>query len=191
MPKPEDELIAKPEALVVEGPGTFDEFFEHKADSYLPRALGLAFYVLGRSDEAEDVTQEAMARAWRARRSLRNPDVFEAWMDRILVNACREHQRRRGRLREVDLASEPDLDSRFAVADRSDAFLARDSIYRAMADLTVEQRAAVALRYWRDLSLEEIAVRLDWPLGTVKSRLHHALAAIKVRLEQDEIEVVR
>ena len=49
----------------------------------------------------------------------------------------------------------------------------------------------VVLRYWRDLSLEQIAVRLGWPLGTVKSRLHYALAALRERLERDEIEVRR
>jgi RNA polymerase sigma-70 factor (ECF subfamily) len=47
------------------------------------------------------------------------------------------------------------------------------------------------LRYWRDLSLDQIAERLGWPLGTVKSRLHYGLAALRERLERDELEVQR
>jgi RNA polymerase sigma factor (sigma-70 family) len=74
-------------------------------------------------------------------------------------------------------------------ADRFGALFARDAIGRAIAVLTVDQRTVVVLRYWRDLSLEQIAQRLGWPLGTVKSRLHYGLAALRVRLEQDETEV--
>jgi RNA polymerase sigma-70 factor (ECF subfamily) len=112
-------------------------------------------------------------------------------MDRILVNACRDKLRRRGRVREVDLASRPDLEDRLVVADRSDSLIARDLVGRALARLTFDQRTVVVLRFWRDMSLEQIADHLGWPLGTVKSRLHHALAALKGALEQDEIEVAR
>jgi RNA polymerase sigma-70 factor (ECF subfamily) len=75
--------------------------------------------------------------------------------------------------------------------DRFGALLARDSIGRALGSLTTDQRTVVVLRYWRDFSLEEIAERLGWPLGTVKSRLHYALAALRERLERDEHEVQR
>jgi RNA polymerase sigma factor (sigma-70 family) len=75
--------------------------------------------------------------------------------------------------------------------DRFGALLARDSVGRALGALTVDQRAVVVLRYWLDLSLEQIAERLGWPLGTVKSRLHYGLAALRERLERDESEVLR
>lgn len=173
------------------GTDTTDDALARRCDQYLDRALGLAFYLLGDSHDAEDATQEAMALAWRARRSLRRPEAFDSWMDRILVNACREKLRRRGRVREVDLASRPELEDRFVVADRSDSLIARDFVGRALARLTFDQRTVLVLRYWRDMSLEQIADHLGWPLGTVKSRLHHALAALKSSLEQDEIEVSR
>jgi RNA polymerase sigma-70 factor (ECF subfamily) len=51
--------------------------------------------------------------------------------------------------------------------------------------LTPDQRVVVVLRFWRDLSLEQISERLGWPLGTVKSRLHDAMAAMRDRLERD------
>jgi RNA polymerase sigma-70 factor (ECF subfamily) len=164
-----------------------DEAFCHRSDAYLARTLGLAFYILGNADEAEDATQEAMLRAWKSRRSLKRIESFDAWMDRILVNTCRERLRRKRRNREV---AEPQEDAP-EPRDAFGALIARDSIGRALLALSVDQRAVVILRYWRDLSLEQIAERLGWPLGTVKSRLHHALATIRERLEQDDLEVQR
>ena len=64
-------------------------------------------------------------------------------------------------------------------------FLARAELEGALNALTPEQRVVVVLRFWRDLSLEQISERLGWPLGTVKSRLHHAMAAMRDRLERD------
>jgi RNA polymerase sigma factor (sigma-70 family) len=164
-----------------------DVSFAQRSDAYLGRALGLACYILGDLHEAEDATQEAMTRAWKARRSLRQPDVFDSWIDRILVNVCRERMRRRRRLREVSLPDEGE----HTAADRFATLLTRDSVGRALGSLTVEQRTVVVLRYWRDLPLDQIAERLGWPLGTVKSRLHKALEVLRERLERDDLEVRR
>lgn len=177
------------EALAIEvEPAVRDDLdFARRSDAYLSRALGLAYYILGDTHEAEDAPQEAMTRAWKARRSLRQIESFDAWIDRIVVNSCRERMRRRRNIREIALPEgvEPEA------MDRYGALLARDSIGRALGELTLDQRTVVILRYWRDLSLEQIAERLGWPLGTVKSRLHYALAALRERLERDESEVLR
>jgi RNA polymerase sigma-70 factor (ECF subfamily) len=164
-----------------------EDAFSRRSDAYLARALGLACYILGDTCEAEDATQEALTRAWKARQSLRQIESFDAWMDRILVNTCRERLRRKRVVREVALTvnAEPEAHDDFA------ALLARDSIGRAFLALTIEQRTVVVLRYWQDLSLEQIGQRLRWPLGTVKSRLHYAIAALRERLERDEREVQR
>jgi RNA polymerase sigma-70 factor (ECF subfamily) len=182
-------MAAGEDVLVTTSPGVdaVDEAFGRRIDAYLGRALGLAFYILGDADEAEDATQEAMSRAWKARHSLRSSKSFDAWIDRIVVNTCREHLRRKRTRREV---AKPDADT----ADSRDSFgalLARDSIGRALLSLNLDQRTVVVLRYWRDLSLEQISERLGWPLGTVKSRLHYGLAAIRERLEHDDLEVQR
>ena len=176
-----DDAIAKSGAQTT----GYDDSFARRSDAYLGRAFGLACYILGNVHEAEDAAQEAMAKAWKSRRSLREQDAFDAWIDRIVVNTCRERGRRARRIREVELpaGAEPEA------ADRFGALLARDSVGRAMGALTVDQRAVVVLRYWRDLSLDQISDRLGWPLGTVKSRLHYGLAALRERLEHDELEV--
>ncbi len=162
-----------------------DEAFARTSDAYVARAVGLAFYLTGNRSDAEDATQEAMARAWKARRSLREPASFDAWFDRILVNCVRERLRRQRRIREVAFPGDDE-------GETGDAFatvLARDSVGRALSSLTLEQRTVVVLRYWQDLSLGQVAERLGWPLGTVKSRLHHALAAIRERIDGDDAEV--
>jgi RNA polymerase sigma-70 factor (ECF subfamily) len=85
-------MAAAEEAFVTEARvvDTDDDDFARRSDAYLDRALGLACYILGDTHEAEDATQEAMARAWKARGSLRQVEAFDAWIDRILVNTCRE-----------------------------------------------------------------------------------------------------
>jgi RNA polymerase sigma-70 factor (ECF subfamily) len=179
-----DDVIVREAAQTADSDATFARL----SDAYLDRALGLACYILGDVHEAEEATQEGLARAWKSRRSLREPEAFDAWIDRIVVNACRERLRRKRAIREVELpvdGGEPEA------ADRFGALFARDSVARALGALTVDQRAVVVLRYWRDLTLDQIAERLGWPLGTVKSRLHYGLAALRERLERDEIEVQR
>lgn len=165
-----------------------DADFARRSDAYLGRALSLACYILGDADEAEDATQDAMSRAWRARRSLRQLDSFDAWLDRILVNACRDRIRRqRRRVQEIAMTGGDEPEAR----DSFGALMARDAVGRALQTLTVDQRTVVVLRYWRDFTLEHIAERLGWPLGTVKSRLHYGLATLREQLERNDREVQR
>ncbi len=158
-----------------------DEAFAAMCDAAMRRTYGLAGCVLGDVTEAEDATQDAMDRAWRARGSLRDAAAFEAWLDRIVANVCRDRMSRRKLARIVDLETGPEHEA----VDPFRAFLDRDELGHALDALTPEQRIAVFLRFWRDLPLEQIAMRLDWPVGTVESRLHHALAAMRLRLERD------
>lgn len=156
--------------------------FMRLADVALLGSYRTAAYVLGDRGEAEDAVQEALVLAWRAWPRLRDRTRFEAWFDRILVNVC--YERLRGRKRAPHEALSPDT----AVAD-TDPFasaIARDALGQALRGLTAEQRIVVVLRYWRDLSIEEIAERVRIPSGTVRSRLHYALRALRSELD-DEI----
>lgn len=166
-----------------EGPLINDESadrFVRLADLELDRAYRLAGLILGSREEAEDATQDALLRAWRSVRSLRNLDRFQAWFDRILVNVCRDRLRRRSpvRLIEIDGAS-------LAHSPR-DPFRTlddRDALLRAMASLEPELRIVIVLHYWADLTLDGVADRLGWPIGIVKSRLHRALAVMREQHE--------
>jgi RNA polymerase sigma-70 factor (ECF subfamily) len=158
---------------------TSDDSFATLTRRHIDSAYRLAWAILGDSGDADDATQEAFASAWRNRRSLRDADRFDAWFGRILVNECRLRLRRRARerIRPLELSAPP------AVADASGQISARDAITRAVARLDADHRIVVILRYWADLSVDEIAARLDVPSGTVKSRLHYALRSMRPRLE--------
>ncbi len=149
--------------------------FLRLADRELGRGFRLAGYLLGTAADAEEATQEAILHAWKAWPGLRDQDRFGVWFERIVVNVCRDRIRRRGKVRIVELNEELGLRGPDPFADG----LARDAIGRALALLSPDHRMVIVLRYWRDLPVEEIAERLDVPVGTVKSRIHYALGALR------------
>jgi RNA polymerase sigma-70 factor, ECF subfamily len=146
----------------------------HLAALELDRAYRLAGLILGDAAEAEDAVGDALERAWGRALQLRDPAGFQAWFDRILVNVCRDRLRRRGRVRFLPLPDD--------AIDRRDPFrdiLAQDEAFRAMADLSVDERTVLILHFWADLTLADVAARVGWPIGTVKSRLHRALERMR------------
>lgn len=155
------------------------EAFMRRAEAALLGSYRLAAHVLGDRGEAEDAVQEALVLAWRGWPRLRDHDRFEPWFDRILVNVC--YERLRGRKRARLETIRPDFDA--TATDPFGASLAQDAIGRALHTLTPDQKIVIVLRYWRDLSIEEIAVRIGIPSGTVRSRLHYALRALRADLD--------
>lgn len=147
--------------------------FIRLADEHLDRAYGLARAILHDPVDAQDATHDAFVSAWRAWASLRDPARFEAWFDRIIVNTCRN--RLRGtRRRPTDISSEVAI----ATGDPFGQSEDRDVLGVAIAGLSPDHRIVVALRFYRDLTVDDIAGRLGVPSGTVRSRLHYALRAL-------------
>jgi RNA polymerase sigma-70 factor (ECF subfamily) len=151
-------------------------------DARLLRSYRLATLILRDRVEAEDATQEAIARAWSCWGTLRDLSRFDAWFDRILVNVCRNRMRHVRTIRVVALDDAFEMPA----ADAHASTTARIALEPAFARLTPEQRIIVVLRYWRDLQVEEIADRLGIPAGTVKSRLHYALKSLREAIESSE-----
>lgn len=147
----------------------------------LDRAYRLAGLLLGSASDAEEAVQEALARAWRSFGSLRDADKFGAWFDRILVNGCRDRLRRRKVVQFVPIEGATDA----AVADPFSAVLERDAVLRHLVVLDPDELAIVLLHYWADLPLVDVAVRLDIPVGTVKSRLHRGLDRMRAQLHAE------
>jgi RNA polymerase sigma-70 factor (ECF subfamily) len=156
--------------------------FAALASTALPRLDAIARLILRDPERAKDAVQEALVRAWRDLRSLRDPDRFDAWTYRLVVRACTDDQRRQRRLAvEVELTSTihaPIGDSQIPVAER-------DALERGFRRLDPEQRALIVLHHYLDLPLADVADILEIPLGTAKSRLHRALAAMRAALEAD------
>lgn len=146
-------------------------------------AFRLAGYLLGDSVEAEDAVQDAVERAFRAWPRLRDEAKFDAWFDRILVNVCRDRARHRPRTAAAP-EGEPSSEDPFRL------IFERDALGHAVGLLPTDQRVVIVLRFWRDMSLGEIADLLDLPLGTVKSRLHYGLESLRGRLSLDRFQEV-
>jgi RNA polymerase sigma-70 factor (ECF subfamily) len=147
-----------------------DAAFLLLANEQLDRAYGLARAILRDAVEAQDATHDAFVQAWRKWDSLRNPERFGPWFDRILVNTCRNRLRAR-RWLATDISPEIARGTGDPVGGAED----RQVIGAAIASLSPDHRIVVALRFYRDLSVPDIAGRLGVPVGTVQSRLHYAL----------------
>jgi len=169
-------------ALSIEGEGETAgrSWFRSIGDGELDRAYRLAGLLLGDAREAEDAAQDALARAWHQRNSLRSLDSAQAWFDRIVVNICRDRLRRRRTVRWIPISGA----EASTAADPFAAAIARDAMLRHVAVLDPDHRIVVVLRFWADLPLEAIADRLAIPLGTVKSRLHYALRELRGQIER-------
>jgi RNA polymerase sigma-70 factor (ECF subfamily) len=145
--------------------------FTRLADQHLDAAYRLARAILRDPSEAQDATHDALLQAWRKWSSLRNPSHFEHWFDRILVNICRNRLQHASRWQASDISTELVIASGDPFGQADD----RDVLGTAIATLSPDHRVIVALRYYRDLPVDEIATRLGIPAGTVQSRLHYAL----------------
>jgi len=157
------------------------EVFRRLATDHLVSNYRLARAILGSPAEAEDATHDAFVQAWRKWSSLRDPDRFEAWFERILVNTCRDRLRRRARRPVRDLSDELTRLDRDPYPEVEE----RVALNAALARLSPDHRVVVALRYYRDLSTREIADELGIREGTVSSRLHNALRKLRERLDRD------
>ncbi len=165
--------------LVVRAQGGDHDAFAALAADSLDRLDGTARLVLRDPDRAKDAVQEALVHAWRQLPSLRDPERFDAWLYRLLLNACYD-EARRGRWRRFEV-SLPFVRPP-AIGDDEEAIAERDEIERGFRRLAPEERAILACRYFLDLSVPQIAETLRIPEGTAKSRLNRATAALRAAL---------
>jgi len=161
--------------------------FARLTDVRLSRAYRLAAIVLDDPVEAQDAVHDATVRAWTSFDALRDPERFDAWFDRILVNGCRDRLRRR-RVRAI---AAPVVTGRFEVTARSEpdpsvTAVERDALRRVLATLDAEHRLVVILRYVEDMTPAEIAGLTGTREGTVRSRLHYALQGLRAAFEAAE-----
>ena len=147
-----------------------------------------AYAILGNSADAQDATQETFVAAWRSFRSLRDPDRFEAWLGRVLTNACRMTlRRRRSRVREVhpEFLEGDGFRAGPSAPAPDDPVAEADAFDRAFERLAVDQRALLVAHHLDGRSIDDLAGELGVPTGTVKSRLHTARVALQAALETE------
>ena len=156
--------------------------FTRLADGLASPFLGVARRILRDVGVAEDATQQALLNVWQRLPQLRDPDKFEAWSYRLLVRACYSEGRRLRHWQPAIPLTESDEPME---GDMTGSVVDRDQLERAFLRLSLDHRTVVVLRHFRHFSLDEIAIALDVPVGTVASRLHYALTTMRSALEAD------
>jgi RNA polymerase sigma-70 factor (ECF subfamily) len=166
--------------LVRRASGGDQDAFTRLAASAVDRLYAIAYRILRDPDRAQDATQQALLGAWRDLPTLRDHDRFEAWLYRLVVNACyaesRSQRRHIARIRALPIDPPPVPDTALSVADR-------DELEHAFRTLTPEQRAVVVLHHYQGYPLTEIAATLGIPSGTARSRLHYATRQLRAAVE--------
>jgi RNA polymerase sigma-70 factor, ECF subfamily len=157
--------------------GDHDAFSVLVRASY-PRLYGVANLILRDRDRAQDTVQDVLVLAWRNIRALRDADAWDAWLYRLTVRACYRSARQTKRRNVVELHVVPDPEPAGAY-DLSKSVVDHDRLNRALGRLPIDQRAVMVLHFYLDLPLTEAAGLLDIPVGTVKSRLHRGLEAMR------------
>ncbi|MGW0871985.1 SigE family RNA polymerase sigma factor [Streptomyces sp. NPDC002740] len=139
------------------------------------RLVRTAYLLTGDVHHAEDLTQTALAKAYRSWRRISRSDNPEAYVRRMLVS-CNSDRFRKRRVTEALTAAPPERAGRDEGAGRVEE---RGSLLAGLAQLPPKQRAVVVLRYWEDLSEAEVADVLGCSPGTVKSQASKGLAKLR------------
>jgi RNA polymerase sigma-70 factor (ECF subfamily) len=139
------------------------------------RVYNVAFRMLGRQEDARDVTQDAFLSCYRHLASFRGDSAFSTWIHRITMNACYDLLRKRPPMLSLDdeLGPEPPPSP-----DHADQAAAATDVQRALMEVPPDFRVVLILHEVQDVPVEDIARALELPIGTVKSRLHRGRAAL-------------
>jgi RNA polymerase sigma-70 factor (ECF subfamily) len=156
--------------------------FQALAEQHIHEAYKLANAVLADPAGAQDAVHDSFVKAWERWSSLRDPAKFDSWFKRIVINTCRDRLREAGRHRTADVDTDADVEASDALGDIEE----RMRVEQALLRLKPDDRVLLALRYYRDLQLDDIAELLNVPTGTVKSRLSAAHRKLRSALSLPE-----
>jgi RNA polymerase sigma-70 factor (ECF subfamily) len=167
--------------------------FELLVDSRIDHCYRLAWSILSNDADAADATQDALVSAWRQLPRLRDPAVFDSWLNRIVANAALMARRHRVRLREVSVrptgpaaeSPQPEPRQDLRVRTQMDEFVDNDAIARAFDRLRPQDRMILVLHHVEERPVAEIARSLGIPVGTAKWRLHAARGALEKAMEAE------
>lgn len=152
------------------------EAFSSLVQAYQTPVFNLCYRMLGDGYEAEDAAQETFLRAYENLKRYDRQRPFSTWLLSIAAHYCIDQIRKR-RMILISLDSEPFLDPPDRTPGPEPALSQREDQHRMqqlLSRLSPQDRAAVIMLYWYDLSYEEIAASLSLTVSAVKSRLHRA-----------------
>lgn len=173
-------MIDVVDALTPEMARSGDQDFELLIGPLVEPGLRLAFSMLGNRAEAEDATQDAITRAWRARSRLRDRSLVRPWFLAIVANQCR-NVRRTSWFKTVRL---PQL---FEPRLPADPGVEKIDVERALARLPASDRHLLFMRFYLDLPVEEVAVALKISPAAAKGRIYRACKRLRPELLEEDL----
>jgi len=153
------------------------EEFAEKVEQLRRRLYRTALLCLGNEALAADALDEAVYKALKGLPRLRQPEYFDTWITRILINECRNELQRARRFRPMEELPE-------TAAEAYDALPLKEAIQSLPQDL----KEVIILRYFADYTLEQTAETLGIPRGTVSTRQRRALTLLRLELEEEVME---
>lgn len=153
------------------------EEFAARAETVKARLYRTAYLYLGSEADALEAVDETVYQALRKLKQLRQPEFFETWITRILINTCQDELRRRKRFHPGGDTALPDT----AGPDAYEHLPLREAIGR----LPEELRSVVILRFFSGYTQAETAAALNIPQGTAATRQKRALALLKLELGEE------
>lgn len=164
------------------------EAYERLVRQYEPLAFRTAWFITHDEQEAAEAAQDAFLRAYRALGSFRLGQPFRPWLLRIVTNlalnrvqAAQRRTQMTERFGQLMLASADNPTPERRLAEREQS----ERLVQAVAKLSHDEQALIALRYFLELPEIEVAQALNVPLGTIKSRLHRTLARLREIIQRD------
>ena len=157
--------------------------FRYLVERYQDIVFGTAYNMTRNRALAEELAQDAFLSAWKGIRSFRHGRPFKPWLMRILVNTVMAHRRKRTvdttPIVESEVEEESDAEN---PEDAAESRSEQQVLQRAIGELSPDHRPVVALRYFADMTVQEVARACGLAEGTVKSRLYRAHQALRQQL---------
>jgi RNA polymerase sigma-70 factor (ECF subfamily) len=174
-----DQPTARLRPLVEAAVAGHRDAFRALAEPYVGKALGAATIITRSPADAADAVQDALLSAWRGLTDLRDPDAFPAWFRQHVVRAAIRATKSRTLVAELDIDT-PD------VSDGLDRAVERRTLGRAFDRLDPDDRLLLTIHHFWGLPIAETALHLGIPSGTVKSRIHSAMARLRAAYDAEE-----
>ena len=163
-----------------------DNAFCQLINSYKEKLYKQTFAYLKNEDEALDIVSDTIYKAYMDINKLNNPQFFNTWITRILINNAINRLKKNKRVTLVD-EYEKIEDFNLTVSDMLLDIPKRIDLYNAIDNLNIKSKTIIILKYFQDMTYSQISKVLELPEGTVKVYIHRALKKLKVELKEEFI----
>ena len=159
------------------------ESFRKLLEPIKDKLYRVALIYMKNEDNALDCVQDTIIKAIQSIDNIKEPQYFNTWITRILINTCKDNLRKNKRVEIYDAITFENTFENKLVQNNSNIEESID-LYKALDNLKEEDKELIAMRYMSDMSIKDISQVTDVPMGTIKSRLSRTLKKLRVYMEE-------